>query len=319
MPKLLFYLSGENVGIGKAEVLALTNAERFELVDRFLVVDTEKKDLDERLAFTHKIFRVLFSCKSDGLTDKVESFNWNHVYEKDFCVRVVGSSSFSEKDLAAMIFHKLKNPSVNLKNSYTTITFIFTQNKVFATILLSEIEKSFNGRRAHLRPEFHPTSLHPRLARALVNLTGATKGSKVLDPFCGCGGFLIEAGLMGLRSVGYDLDRIMINRSKINLDFFKIKNYKLVQKDSTKLSGKFDFVVTDLPYGKNSKVSGSVNILYLSFLRSLKTVLVKRAVVVFPYFADYKSLIKQSGLKLVESFDFYIHKSLSKRIVVLRN
>jgi len=76
--------------------------------------------------------------------------------------------------------------------------------------------------------------------------------------------------------------------------------------------------VTDLPYGKNSIVSHELEILYLSFLKSLKKILGKRAVIVFPDFVDYKTLIKQSGLKLVEEFDFYIHKSLSKRIVVLK-
>ena len=319
MVKLLFYLSGENSGIGKAEVLALTNAKKFEFVDRFLVVDTDKKGLDERLAFTHKVFKLLFSCKLGDLVKKVNSFSWNRVYKNDFCVRIVGDSEFSDKYLGGLVYDKLKNPVVKLHGSETEINFLFTKNKVFVAILLSEIEKSFNGRKPHLRPEFHPTSLHPKLARALVNLTGATKGSKVLDPFCGSGGLLIEAGLMGLKPVGYDLDGDMINRSRINLDSFKLKNYKLVQKDSTKLSDKFDFVVSDLPYGRNSKVSHDLEILYLSFLKSLKIILGKSAVIVFPDFVDCKKLIKKSGLKLVEEFDFYLHKSLSKKIVVLRN
>ena len=318
MVKLLFYLSGENLGIAKAEVLALTNAEKFDLVDRFLVVDTNKRGLEDRIAFSHRIYKLLFSCKPDDLVDKINSFNWNKVYRGDFCVRVVNSNSFGEKDLAALIFRKLRNPVVKLRDSQTPIHFIFSENKVFASILLSEIDKSFNNRGAHSRPEFHPTSLHPCLARALVNLTGAKKGNKILDPFCGSGGFLIESGLMGLRSVGFDLDELMIARARINLDFFKVKNYRLLQKDSSKLSAKFDFVVSDLPYGKNSKVSHELEILYLSFLKSLKKILGKRAVIVFPDFVDYKTLIKQSGLKLVEEFDFYIHKSLSKRIVVLK-
>ena len=74
-------------------------------------------------------------------------------------------------------------------------------------------------RKAHLRPELQPTSLHPRLARALINLTGIRKGI-LLEPFCGAGGILLEAGLMGIKTVGYDIDKIVLKKCKINLNFY---------------------------------------------------------------------------------------------------
>ena len=36
------------------------------------------------------------------------------------------------------------------------------------------------------------------------------------------GGFLIEAGLMSIKTIGYDIDKIMINGCNQNLEYFKI-------------------------------------------------------------------------------------------------
>ena len=74
----------------------------------------------------------------------------------------------------------------------------------------------------------------------------------LLDPFCGTGGFLIEAGLMGIKSIGYDINKIMIKGCKDNLEYFKIKGYKIKTKNALNIDDKFNCLVTDLPYGLNS-------------------------------------------------------------------
>src|SRR5256884_2044712 len=52
-----------------------------------------------------------------------------------------------------------------------------------------------------------PISLHPKFARALVNLAEIPMAGTVLDPFCGTGGVLLEAMQLGLRGVGLDRER----------------------------------------------------------------------------------------------------------------
>ncbi|MFC1801373.1 TRM11 family SAM-dependent methyltransferase [Nanoarchaeota archaeon] len=175
-------------------------------------------------------------------------------------------------------------------------------------------KKGFLSRRAHLLPEGHPTSLHPKLARALVNLTGAKKGDVILDPFCGAGGILIEAGLIGCKVVGFDIDKIMLKRAKINFDHLKIKNYKLELKDATTINKHFDYIVTDLPYGKNSKVSEKdLNKLYSDFFKVLKKIKPKKAIIGLPDFVNYKKF----KLIMKKEFSWYLHKSLTKKILVL--
>ncbi|MBW2963361.1 methyltransferase domain-containing protein [Candidatus Woesearchaeota archaeon] len=179
-------------------------------------------------------------------------------------------------------------------------------------------KKGFLSRRAHLLPAGHPTSLHPKLARALVNLTGAKSGEIVLDPFCGAGGILIEAGLIGYKVVGFDIDQIMLKRAKINLDYVGVKDCQLKLKDATTINKHYDYIVTDLPYGRNSKLSEKDLLgLYLKFFKVLKKIRVKRAIVGLPDFVDYSKLIKKAGLKVKKEFSWYLHKSLTKKIILI--
>ena len=172
----------------------------------------------------------------------------------------------------------------------------------------------FFDRRPHLRPVNHPSGMQPRLARALINLTGARKGT-IYDPFCGSGGFLIEAGSIGLKIIGSDVLPSMVAKAKENIKAYKIKA-RVSVKDATKLTTKMDYVVSDFPYGRNTKQQNMPK-LYLAFMKKLKHLLKKRAVLVFPDFIDHKKLIKKAKLTIVEEFSQYVHHTLSRTIVVV--
>jgi tRNA (guanine10-N2)-dimethyltransferase len=63
--------------------------------------------------------------------------------------------------------------------------------------------------------------LPPKLARLMVNLTGAEPGtSTLLDPFCGSGTVLMEAALLGFRSlIGSDIDERAVKDTAINMQW----------------------------------------------------------------------------------------------------
>ena len=64
--------------------------------------------------------------------------------------------------------------------------------------------------------------LPPKLAQILINLCGElTKGSRVLDPFCGTGVVLQEAALMGYTPYGTDLSERMVEYSRKNLEWLE--------------------------------------------------------------------------------------------------
>ncbi len=191
-----------------------------------------------------------------------------------------------------------------------------SDGRIVSKKLLADLTKinRFDQRRAHLLDAGHPAMTHPRLARAMVNLSGA---DKILDPFCGAGGILIEAGLCGLSCIGFDIDEKMLERARKILDFFGIKDYTLMKKDASAFVGKYTAVVTDLPFGLSTKLTADAEKLYLSFLKNLKRNKIKKAVVGFPDFVDYTGLVKKAGFKIQKEFSYYLHKSLSKKIVVI--
>lgn len=193
----------------------------------------------------------------------------------------------------------------------------YDDNAAFTKKMIIDLNRinKFSERRAHLLPEGHPSMTHPRLARAMVNISGAKK--EVYDPFCGAGGILIEGGLCGLKVFGSDIDRIMLSRAEINLDSLFIGNYALFQQDAAGFKGKYEAVVTDLPYGRTTKINKCLDELYLSFMHNLKNNKIKKIVVGFPDFVNHKRFIKKAGFRIASEFDYYLHKSLSKKIVIL--
>ncbi|HLD33572.1 MAG TPA: methyltransferase domain-containing protein [Candidatus Nanoarchaeia archaeon] len=187
---------------------------------------------------------------------------------------------------------------------------------MFYRALVCDVNKAnhYEQRRSHLLPAQHPAMTHPRLARAMINLANA---NEILDPFCGAGGILIEAALCSISAVGFDIDPIMLKRAKKNLKYFKIKDVKLKLQDATTFKSSVKVVVTDLPYAKNTKVTAPIEELYAKFLRNLKKNNIERAVIGFPDTVNYKQIIRDAGFKIKNEFTYYLHRSLSKKIIVL--
>jgi len=310
--KKIFQLSKENLDLSKAEVEALAN-KTGTLIEDLLILDT--KFNFNRLAYTKKVYNLIFTSTKKQIKNKINSFNWQKIYNKSFCVRVFGANKKLEKTFGEIIWEKVENPKVNLKEPKTAIDFYFIKDKVFCCLLNTKINQyEFEQRRPHLRPEMHPSSMHPRLARAMGNLTGAKKG-KITDPFCGTGGILLEAALSNLTIEGSDIDKQMIGMAESNLKKFKVK-YKLNHADATAIKRKLDYVVSDLPYARATK-SQDLNKLYLRFFDLLKGKLQKTAVLGLPSFINNKKLLKQANLKIKKEFTIYVHKSLSKKIYII--
>lgn len=200
----------------------------------------------------------------------------------------------------------LKNPELDFH--------ILNSGKVNLGILIWENKEDFQARRADKRPANHPTSMSPRIARCLVNLTGAQ--SEVLDPFCGAGGFLIEAGLIGLKIHGSDIAPEMIERAKKNLAYFNV-NANLVIQDALLWDKQIEAVITDVPYGKSSKLNTSLGLLIKNFVRHYET-LTKTIVLVYPDRIK-DGFLKGTSWKKTDEFSIYIHSTLTRKIIVLQH
>ncbi|AKH98514.1 methyltransferase domain-containing protein [Halanaeroarchaeum sulfurireducens] len=123
---------------------------------------------------------------------------------------------------------------------------------------LVESERGYGDRLPTDRPFFQPGSMDPLLARSVVNLARVEPGDVVLDPMCGTGGLLIEAGLVGGRPVGFDAQRKMTAGTRENLGKYLDGRWDVGMADATRLplaDGAADAIVLDAPYGRQSKIA----------------------------------------------------------------
>ena len=95
--KQVFLLSKQNLALSQQEVLSLTDKEH-ELVDNLLIVDTDFDDYN-RLAYTKRVYELLFIAYKNNLEEKMQNFDWQKIYKKDFAIRTF-NSDLKEQDLA---------------------------------------------------------------------------------------------------------------------------------------------------------------------------------------------------------------------------
>jgi tRNA (guanine10-N2)-dimethyltransferase len=315
--KVFFQLYRRYADIAAAEAFVVTNGKRIALIsDEILIADISHAAFS-RLGLVHAAYEFLFVCNARQLERAIARTNFQKHYRTSFKVTTHHTTPAAGQRTAQLVAARLRNGKADMRNPRSWFHFFFLKSKVVAGKMLWANTEDFESRKVHRWPAPHPTGTHPQLARAMVNLTGIERG-ELVDPFCGAGGTLIEAGLMGLKPVGSDIEPTVLAKAVKNLEGYGIKNYKLMRKDARTLSEPVNHLVADLPYGRNTPKIG-LEELYLEFLQRLKKILKGRAVLGFPNTIPHKPLLKKAKLKLLDEFDWYINRKLSKKIVVVEN
>jgi tRNA (guanine10-N2)-dimethyltransferase len=182
---------------------------------------------------------------------------------------------------------------------------------------VAETTRDFETRRPTDRPFFQPGSMDPMLARALVNVAGARSGTTVVDPMCGTGGLLLEAGLVGARALGVDVQWKMVRGARKNLRRYLGSGHGTVRGDATRLpvrDGAADAVVFDAPYGKQSKVVGDLVALLGGALCEARRI-APRAVLVAD--RSWTDAARDAGWTVEARIERRVHRSLVRQIHVL--
>lgn len=332
---LAFELSGEHNTLPKSEVIACLESLKadFEIhlsLDGCLVIDLKNNAghiigvLSKRLSMTHHIIAVL-GIGGSGEEDVLDVVNSTLPdFEGTYSIRVKRIREYSGINTELMeqrlggVFYR-RGYHANLKNPDVRFRVLLTEDKSIFGYIASSIDRgAFEARKPHYKPFFYPGVLMPRVARALVNI--AKPEVYLLDPFCGTGGILVEAGLMGINVIGGDMQRKLLLGAKTNLEYYNV-DYSLMYEDACNLALRdesVDAVVTDPPYGRSAAVKAeSIERMLADSLKEIFRVLKKEKRAVFVSEREIESIAKEAGFNVVESHLQRVHKSLTRRISVL--
>ncbi len=182
-----------------------------------------------------------------------------------------------------------------------------------------ESRRGFGARAPTEKPFFQPGSMSPLLARALANIAGARPGATVVDPMCGTGGILVEAGLVGARVLGFDAQSKMARGAATNLAHYLDgrATFTTAQADATSLplaDGVADAVVFDAPYGRQSKIEGDLRAVVTGALAEANRVASGTVVVGDRPWTD---AARAAGWTVETTFERRVHRSLTRHVAVL--
>ncbi len=206
--------------------------------------------------------------------------------------------------------------SVDLDDPDHELRAVFSENSCALGWLAAESRRDFGARAPTEKPFFQPGSMDPLLARAIANVAGAGPGATILDPMCGTGGVLVEAGLLGTHVIGADAQAKMVRGARENLAHYGVE-FDLFRGDATRVplrEGSVDGVVFDAPYGRQSRIEGDLASLVEGALAEARR-LAPRAVVV----ADrpWTDAAESAGWTVEERFERRVHRSLTRYVLVL--
>lgn len=340
-----FELSGEHEELPAAEVETCLKIEGLDFrlhtnIDQCLVVDIAGKEeeiertlkcrITQRLAMTHHILKVVgvTENKPDAVIKLAESFETLGFIRdgQSFVVRakrikhyVDFPGELLEQKVGGCIFRK--GFRANLKTPDVEFRIILSEKAVLGTLLSSIDRSAYETRNPQNKPFFYPGVLMPRVARALVNLSGIKTGELFLDPFCGTAGILVEAGLVGAKVIGIDAQEKIVIGACMNLKAYGL-NFVLMEGDACRIPLKeatIDAVVTDPPYGRSAAIlAESLEVLYSNALQEIQRVLKPGGIAVVVSDKEVLEYGKRAGLNVLEIYVQRIHRSLTRIITVFQ-
>ncbi|MDD3493587.1 MAG: methyltransferase domain-containing protein [Candidatus Thermoplasmatota archaeon] len=328
---LLFELSGEHPRLPRAEAAALLalhdSRARTLSGHRVWVAEAEVDEktvasMAERLALSYGVHVVLATGTLESVTRDLEQMDlspWTTFSIQGRRFHHGHSISRLKQHLGAVIRGRhglevdLENPDLPL--------FVVADDHLYLCRVLAPVDRAqFERRRPHHRAFSSPISLHPRLARALVNLSGVRPGQTLLDPFCGTGGILIEAGLVGARVVGMDIKPELVEGCRANLAQYGITPAALYCGDATAMILKepANVVVTDMPYGRSTYVGNSRTDLYHRAFQALHRWLPPGGWAVVGLPDEQYIPSTQERFIREDAYALRAHRSLTRHFCVLR-
>jgi len=327
MKTYAFELSGEHETLPRSEALALVEIcssffSEIAFLDQCLIVaaeDLDVKTVASRLAMTHRIIEVLAICEAN-LEALASSAGSLEIPQERYLIRArrikdaAPAADAVEREVGRILFQR--GYRADLKNPEMVLRAVITSGRIILGREAGRCDRSsFEARRPHLKPYFHPGVLMPRMARSLVNLTQARAGEMLLDPFAGTCGILIEACLIGVQGLGIEVQAGLVKGAKCNLQSL---DCSLLLGDAKRLPLKessVDAAVLDIPYGRSARIMAkSKDLLLQESLGELFRVIRpgRRMVIVADRPLD--DMLADAGFEVIQKHTDRVHRSLTRQI-----
>jgi tRNA (guanine10-N2)-dimethyltransferase len=339
---LFFLVSGEHPTLPQAEIKAILESEAipYTVINseyRLFELDSSLKSLEEvgKRSLMMELCGQVVSEIECGMSSTKRIVDTASLQDslrdgESFAVRSVRLAGARktirrtqlERDLGRLILKERPGARVDLESPDKVLLAIVTSRRVLLGLVTNMRERgAISRRRPRKRPHFHPSTMQPKLARCMVNLARPRPGEILLDPFCGVGGHLIEAGLMGCKVVGIDVAPRMVKASFRNLKYFGVEPAGLLVGDGRRLPvSRVDALATDPPYGRGASTAGATPRNLLSdFLNEARDILDPRSFICLAAAKETGApdIAKEVGFTIVERYEIYVHRSLTRQIVVL--
>tara|TARA_B100002051_G_C16640405_1_gene588309 strand:+ start:163 stop:1158 length:996 start_codon:yes stop_codon:yes gene_type:complete len=325
--KYLFELGGENIELGRYEAIELLEYENYrpQILSQeinLLVIEVAKpieKRIMRRFGMVKRISNIINYLKYIEINEVIKKIPDIDIKNKSFAIRLLKKNGESESKVAKLLGEKISHKNkIDLNNPDVKIFYYSGENTIIS-IWDKNMETYYSKCLKHHikhRPYFSPISIHPRIARSMVNLARCPLQGKIIDPFCGTGGILIEIADIGIDAIGIDILDKMKEYSLGNLKHYNLSAKVLCGDIEIIKYYNFNAIVTDPPYGisTTTKGEGIDKLMKRSldlFANKLKS---KQRLVIA---VSKPEIIDQDSLKIVKCFEWYIHKSLTRYIMII--
>jgi len=342
--RLFFVLSGEHASLPAAEIGAILDSAGVKFAPlrksyRLLIAQGQQESLklvSERSLMYDSCGIVLGECEPNEseIRKLVTALPLNDLEKgkRTFAVRSARLGGVNktlrrvdlEREVGALIKQQIPKLRVGLTNpDLTFVCVLFEDSFLIGISSYSKPSGLIAPRRPRKRPVFHPSTMPPKIARCMVNLSRARPGCSFADPFSGVGGISIEAAVIGCEVLGMDADLRMLRAARRNLRYFGFDPSGFLHGDARHMPIQpLDAIATDPPYGRGSSTLGVATAnLVRDFLEGVGSSLKKGAhlCISSPVETQVVDYARDAGLRMRERHLAKVHRSLTRQFVVLEN
>ncbi|WP_202320580.1 tRNA (guanine(6)-N2)-methyltransferase [Archaeoglobus neptunius] len=282
------------------------------------------------------LYRGTFSGLDD-IYSAVKNLEFDFLNGKSFAIRSMrsGTHNFTSIDVARVAGQAVidsfqesygKRLKVNLNNPDVIIRAEVVENEFFVGIDTTGDDALH---RRWWRVYNHPAHLNATIACSMLKIAGWNPKKSLIDPMCGSGTIPIEAALMGRnvpnkRSFAYEnLCQITKNDSEkissIRMELYGTEKFRKHLEgatlnaesagvadtitfslgDATELSGSYDIIATNPPYGLRIWKKSAIRLLYEKFAIAAKKCMNDRLVLITAEYRIFEECAERVGLELI--------------------